>query len=138
MLSIQLDHLSAEQIEVSTFIILFLLLNLLFLFGSTSIAATACGSSSTTAAATATTATTHRHQFFDGSTTNHLGEEHGPVWLYSASSCLDQVIHGCRVDFSTIVMKDEGGISAKQLILLLLRELRRWNTCHEALCMRVC
>merc|ERR1719416_367771 len=98
------DGRSAEQIEIHVFF-LFLLDDLLLVFA---------------AAATAATAAAHDDQCIHAHIIDHLRHERWPIALHGATCSLDQIDHGIGDDFSTVVMEDQSGICAEELVLLLL------------------
>merc|ERR1719221_1750354 len=125
---------SAEQIEIHFFFLLFhdLLLLCLCLITTTGCGAITAASpgSCTTATTAAACAAAHFNERFHTDGFDHLRNEHRPITLNTAASCLDHVVHVVRFNLSTIVMENETGISTKQLILLLFGELACWNTGH--------
>merc|ERR1719316_1910184 len=94
---------STEEVEIRTFILLFFLFNF-FLFLSATCVATS----------------THGKESFHAGVVDQLREEHWPIGLNGASRGLNQVVHGGRVDLGPIIVEDESGIGAEQLVLLLL------------------
>merc|ERR1719210_2456114 len=123
------DPRSAEEVKVH--LLFFLLLdNLLLLLapssGSTvgaacSRATTGSGRSTTASAATCTAA--HLDERVHADIADHLRHKHGPVALDTAASCLDEICHARGGDLGTVIMQDEGCVSAEQLVKLLLGKL---------------
>merc|ERR1719221_237372 len=124
---------SAEQIEIHFFFLLFhdLLLLCLCLITTTGCGAiTAASPGSCTTATAAACAAAHFNERFHTDGFDHLRNEHRPITLNTAACGFDHVVHVVRFNLSTIVVENEASISAKQLILLLLRKLACWNTGH--------
>merc|ERR1719506_350361 len=111
---------STEEVEIRTFILL--LFHFLLFLCTTCIATCSCTTTTsccTTTAATAAT-TTHGKESFHAGVVDQLREQHWPIGLNGASRGLTQVVHGGGVDLGPIIVEDESGIGAEQLVLLLL------------------
>jgi hypothetical protein len=69
-------------------------------------------------------------QVRDADVLQSAGEEHGPVGLDLGTSSLDELVDIVGGHLSLLVVEDQSGVRAQQLVLLSLGKLRNFDRGH--------